>query len=206
MLTLASLFLFWLLVQFGNILTFTEGITYSHTRSVQKVMRLANHCGEFLSRSNLLATHRTSFHVAEVCLFHDVNECNFCKPTFARHENWYSFPRISFNSSATRQQKRYLHWPRWMHWTWPKFSESSYHRWWILNCWVRSRNKLVKLEVAQANLLRPTKARKSKLKIKLMIIYFMDSTWIINKKFVPPKQTVNQHFHREGSGNAQEKC
>ena len=69
--------------------------------------------------------------------------------------------------------------------------------WWILNCGVRTRKKLAKLELAQANSLRPTKARKSKLKIKLMVICFMDSTWISNIKCVSPNQTVNQHFHLE---------
>ena len=53
------------------------------------------------------------------------------------------------------------------------------------------------LEWHTANSPRPKKARMSKSKIKCMLICFMDSTGIIHKEFVPPGQTVNQHFYRE---------
>ena len=42
-----------------------------------------------------------------------------------------------------------------------------------------------------ANSTHPKKARMSKSKIKLMLIWFFDSQGIIHKEFVPPGQTVN---------------
>lgn len=44
---------------------------------------------------------------------------------------------------------------------------------------------------------RPKKARMSKSKIKCMLMCFFDSQGIVHKEFVPPGQTVNQHFYRQ---------
>ena len=44
---------------------------------------------------------------------------------------------------------------------------------------------------------RPKKARKSKSKIKSILICFFDSQGIVHKESVPPGQTVNQTFYRE---------
>lgn len=44
---------------------------------------------------------------------------------------------------------------------------------------------------------RPKKARKSKSKVKSMLIIFFDRRGLVHKEFVPPGQTVNQQFYRE---------